>query len=140
MRIHYWLPNMLLFVLFIFSCNTIVKDKERKYHIIIERTSKSFLTKGEREDKVDSVLATSDENAYDSCMGILWGMRYADSVVKGILKMQLEKQGRMAEYTLRKQEYEWNIVGYKIINDSGLDIQSKISDSIKRIVQAKWNR
>lgn len=130
---HYWLRNMLLSVLFIFACNSIEKVKEGKYYIIIERTSKSLLTnKDEREDKLDSVLAASDETAYDSCIGILYGMRIADSILLGAL----EKADKKSNYPY----LGWKIKGYKIINDSGVDISANISDSVKSRIQAKWNR
>ena len=139
MTTRYWLLNMILLAGLLISCNSNGKDKGKKYYIIVERTSKSMISnRDEREDKKDSVLATSDENAYDSCIAILWGMRYADSIVKETLKTELEKQGRISEYDLRKQYLTWKIIGYKVINDRGVDIQDNISDSVKRMIQAKW--
>jgi hypothetical protein len=139
MTTRYLLLNMILLAGLLISCNTSGKEKGKKYYIIVDRTSKSMISnRDEREDKKDSVLATSDENAYDSCIAILWGMRYADSIVKETLKTELEKQGRISEYGLRKQYLTWKIIGYKVINDRGVDIQDNISDSVKRMIQAKW--
>lgn len=123
-----------------FSCSTNEEEKGRKYYIIIERITKSMISNvNERDDKKDSVLATSDENAYDSCIAILYGMKYADSVVNDILKTELEKADRMSEFDLRKQTLGWKVIGYKVINDVGVDIQESISDSIKTAIKSKWN-
>jgi hypothetical protein len=76
-------------------------------------------------------MATNDENAYDSCIGVLYGMRIADSILLGALK----KADKQSNYPY----LGWKIKGYKIINGNGQDILGNISDSVKGQIQAKWN-
>ena len=86
--------------------------------------------KEEREDKLDSVLTVNDESAYDSCMGILYGMRYADSIVT----YELERADKKENYPY----VSWKIIGYKIINKSGVNIINNLSDSIKKKIENFW--
>ena len=93
--------------------------------------SKSLLTnRDEREDKIDSVFTINDESAYDSCMAMLYGMRTADSIVLDI-----------SERSDRKENYpywSWKIIGYKVINDKGVNIIDSLSDSVKRRIEIFW--
>lgn len=126
-----YLLKIFLLLVITWSCKPIEDKKYNKYFIIIERTSKSLLTnKEEREDKVDSVFTVNDESAYDSCMGILYGMRYSDS----ILTYELERADKKENYPY----VSWKIIGYKIINERGMDIINNLSDSTKRKIENFW--
>ncbi len=75
-------------------------------------------------------MTINDESAYDSCMGILYGMRIADSLVYTTLK----KAGKKENYPY----VSWKIVGYKIVNEEGENIVDKINDSAKAKIEAFW--
>jgi len=107
------------------------KTRLRKYTIIIERTSQSLTTGREvREDRIDSILTVSNEVAYDSCMGMLYGERVAETAVTDDIK----RSGKKGDfrYLYRK------VIGYKVLNDQGEDVVSKIADSAKRRIDSFW--
>src|SRR6187455_1079540 len=78
--------HLLLVLLLIFSCNT-KREKGERYYIIIEATTRSFLTGAdETEAKIDSIYAKDDLSAFDSAAANVYGMMVADSILLDALR------------------------------------------------------
>ena len=122
--------HLLLVLLFIFSCNT-KREKGERYYIIIEATTRSFLTGAdETEAKIDSIYAKDDLSAFDSAAANVYGMMVADSILLDAL--------RNAKNEKDYPYYRNKIKEVKVLSSSGIDVSNNIPDSVKRKIYSDY--
>lgn len=94
---------------------------KKNYTLILIRESTSL--RNEKELKTDhkDFFAVSNEAAFDTLAGTLYGHQYADSLLRDMYK----KHNRMEDYKYVQQKP----VSIQVLDDAGNDIILTLSDS-----------